>query len=314
MLNGIDVSSHQAHLPAAAGSFVIARAAYGWTADTLYRSHVAAARARGLVVGAYLFGRHGRIHDQVAALADQLAAAPADIVALDLERDGGLVAMTTAEAGDFIAAAQDALGQGVGLYHSTSGYPNVGQAWRWVADYRARYGLTGPPIPWDVWQWTSSNGTLDRDRFDGTAAELRALGAGVTAGGNQPATGGSDMRFINLSPGVVPTRLINVGKGSTWYWLDGTPAGKIPADAALPWLGKGDSETGEHVVELETALPYPADKVARPSGILVRSTNQPYDVSVPPAPGPVVDCDDVVTTELEAAAVRAAEAVKNRET
>jgi hypothetical protein len=119
---------------------------------------------------------------------------------------------------------------------------------------------------------------------------------------------GGDMRFVNLTPGVVPTMLLNVGKGSAWYWLDGEKGGTMSADAAVPWLGKGDSVSGQHVVQIGTAAPY-SDKVARPTAVLVRSTNSPYTAPKPP---PVVDCDAIVTAELEKAAVRASDAVKAR--
>jgi hypothetical protein len=126
--------------------------------------------------------------------------------------------------------------------------------------------------------------------------------------GDAPGTGG-DMRFVNANGATVSTtRRLSVSAGSAWSYLDGSAGGKMPATTTLPWVGKGDSDATEHVVLLATGTPYP-DGVQRPTLVLVRSTNSPVDI-VPP--GPVVDCDDVVTTELDAAAIRAADAVKNR--
>jgi hypothetical protein len=131
---------------------------------------------------------------------------------------------------------------------------------------------------------------------------------GMTGGGNQPASG-DDMRFANAETSKpTSTQLLNVGAGSPWLYLDGSAGGSFSAALAVPWIAAGDGHAGEHVVLIATGAPY-ADKETRPTLALVKSSNVPYPA---PAAPPAVDCDDVVTIELDKAAVRASDAVKAR--
>ncbi len=192
-LPGIDVSSHQAVTPPlAAESFLIARATYGTSPDSMYQKHTAMARSHGIVVGAYHFGRNMDVGQQVTAFLNE-AGSP-DLFALDLEGDGQNVGMTNAQAAAFIAAVQKT-GRKCGLYHSTSGYPSLGQDWRWVADYRG----AAPPIPWDFWQYQGS--PLDRDTFHGDAAALAALVGGTGSGPN--VLGDAPMEWSNHTPVLI---------------------------------------------------------------------------------------------------------------
>ena len=95
-----------------------------------------------------------------------------------------------------------------------------------------------------------------------------------------------DMRFINShGVGVESPMRINVGAGSKWTYLDGSPGGSFSADAVLTYLGKGDSVTGKHIVQIGTGIPY-SDGITRSTLVLVSSTNKPYNAPVPPDPGP----------------------------
>ena len=162
-LDGVDVSAHQATTPALAGvEFLFARATYGTSSDVRYAAHIGRARAAGLATGAYHFGRTGNVSAQVAAFL--AAAGSVDWYALDLESDGANPAMTRAEAVAFVLGVH-ATGRRIGLYHSESGFPAVGQDWNWVANWSAT-----PKIPWTFWQHRGS--PLDLDRFKGTSAEL----------------------------------------------------------------------------------------------------------------------------------------------
>jgi hypothetical protein len=288
---GIDVSAHQESTPALAGyGFLIARAAYGSHLDGRFPQHIAAARARGLVTGAYLFGRSvDDVADQVAELRAAIAAVGGvDLVALDVERDGSNPAMTEHQARAFIAAIQ-ATGQPIGLYHSTSGYPPDawGADWRWVADYRP---IDEPPIPWDVWQKRGS--PLDLDRFDGTADELRSLG-GRTMEIPVKATDG---QLINIPDG---TTILNVD-GSKRLTAKGDRRGVVsPFSTVTPG--------GTRVRAIVWSRPDPD-----PDLLLGVYTSAVEIVGPWPAPPAVVDCTDAVSRELEAAAARAAEAVRTR--
>lgn len=183
-LAGIDVSRWQTRTPDLSGlSFAFARATYGVTADARYAAHTAAFRAAGLVVGAYHFGVGGAqapIPAQVEAFLR--VAGDADLLALDLERNGSGPTMTQAEARTFIASVHGR-GRRIGLYASRSGFPaRLGQDWDWIADYTAlaaRLGRPATTVPWTFWQWTSRGGPggsgLDRDWFNGDLTALRQL-------------------------------------------------------------------------------------------------------------------------------------------
>jgi hypothetical protein len=207
---GIDVSAHQASTPPLAGlSFLFARATYGTARDAMLATHVARARAAGLVVGAYHFGRATDVDDQVTAfLQAVLAAGNVDLLALDLESDGGNPAMSSTQARAFLAGVR-ARGRRIGLYHSASGYPSLGQDWRWVADYRASsIDAGGPPVAaWDVWQYRGS--PLDLDVFSGSPDELRAFAARMAAVTPAPITDEHEL-------------VITLKDGHAWYELDGT--------------------------------------------------------------------------------------------
>jgi lysozyme len=208
---GVDVSHWQASTPSLDGlSFLFARACYGTTRDLSYAQHASHARAAGLVVGAYCFGRGSE--SPAAQAAALLSVAPgADLLALDLESDAGHTPMSTAQAGTFTDAIH-AAGRTVGLYHSESGYPDVGQDWRWVANWNRE-----PVIPWDFWQWCGS--PLDMDWYHGSEMDLWVL-AGM----------GEVMKPItDETPAEV-----EVARGAMLYELDGrTEIRKVAAD--MPW-------------------------------------------------------------------------------
>lgn len=203
-LQGIDVSHWQKKTPILTGlGFLIARATYGTDPDSTFVMHTTAARKAGLVTGAYHYGRHGNVSGQVDAFLQAAETADVDLIAVDLEKDGDNPAMTNAEAKAFIDAVR-ARGRKIGLYASSlRPYPDLGQDWRWVADYR---DISHPPVAWDIWQYTSSDGKLDRDRFRGTKDELRLLGR-------------DDMKPAPITderPGVT----IDAAAGADWYDVD----------------------------------------------------------------------------------------------
>jgi hypothetical protein len=175
MTDGLDVSAHQTATPdLSAVDFLFARATYGTFPDNKYGQHVAKARAAGLVVGAYHFGRAGDPIEQANAFIAAAAGNP-DLYVLDLESDGGNPAMSLTQARAFIVAVKRVkVNHKVGLYHSDSGFPSLGQDFNWVA----KWSPTPPARPWAFWQYRGS--PLDLDRYHGTVAQLRAF-AGIVA-------------------------------------------------------------------------------------------------------------------------------------
>lgn len=173
-LQGYDISHHQTATPDLAGvAFVIVRAAYGSNADERYEQHVAAARAAGKVVGAYIFARPAAV-DPIDAQASTFlrVSRGADFLAIDREKDGASGVITAADTRKMVSLVQ-ASGRRVGLYASESAYRDFGQDWTWPAHWG-----TEPAIPWDIWQW-DGGGTdgIDNDVFRGSLGGLRALGS-----------------------------------------------------------------------------------------------------------------------------------------
>jgi hypothetical protein len=113
-----------------------------------------------------------------------------------------------------------------------------------------------------------------------------------------PAGGGADVRFINMSAADPSGWLINVGETTRWAYLDGKDGGDIPGKGAIEWVGKADSLTDDHIIRISIGAPY-SDGKARPTGVLLHSTNDPYEAPTPPTP-PSTDCADQVTKAISA--------------
>jgi lysozyme len=165
-LRGIDISRWQGTTPSLAGlAFCFVKATEGQTTDPKYAMHAANVRKAGIVLGAYAFGHRGDGAGQARHLLE--VARGADLLALDVE---GADAPDYATARDF-GAAIHAAGREWGLYHSSSGYPQWGQDFLWVADWT---GGSSPHLAgWHFWQYRGS--PLDLDLFNGTQAQLDAL-------------------------------------------------------------------------------------------------------------------------------------------
>ena len=175
---GIDVSKWQSHLPdLTTVDFLFARASIGTTTDTMYATHIAEAKAAGIVTGAYHFNWDTiPIAQQVTTFI--ASAGRVDLYALDVEGANGF---SDYQAREFIRLMHEA-GLKCGLYHSASGFFDAGQDFDWIAKWSAI-----PPLKWDFWQYTSSgqlpgySGRLDFDRFNGSLSELYKLAGIPTA-------------------------------------------------------------------------------------------------------------------------------------
>jgi len=205
-LPGLDVSTYQATTPPLAGfAFMFARATYNLSPDARYDQHMAAAKAAGIVRGAYHFGT-GASTPQAQASAFLASAHDAQILALDLEGDPH--PMTQPQAALFISTvrATDPLHRKIGLYHSLSGFPSgIGQDFNWVAAWQA----TAPVVPWAFWQFTSSGsvpgyaGHLDLDQFNGTQAQLNAMAGIVPPVGPHVRVASNPFQTYTVRSGIV---------------------------------------------------------------------------------------------------------------
>lgn len=239
MLEGIDISTYQTTTPSLSGlSFVFARASYGTSPDIRYAQHAADVRAAGLVLGAY---HYWQLADPASQVATFLAAAKgADLLAIDLEGAGSGTDTAHAQVTDMIARLA-AAGRACGLYHSLSGYPELGQSFRWVA----AWGSTPPPIPYTFWQYQGA--PLDRDRYAGTLAELKALAeGGMYAIDTRAPLGSPNPRAFTI-PGGVTVHGYDPARPNTVVATYGpaTAPATWHADAidAITWYGTPTQQT-----------------------------------------------------------------------
>lgn len=203
-LTGIDISYAQTTTPPLTGlAYVIVKASQANFVDPRWAQHSGNVRAAGLPLGAYCFGVSGSRTPVATQVQLFLATAKdADFLALDVEQDTKWpTSMTNAEASQFINAVHGA-GRKIGLYHSLSGFPSLGQDFNWVAYWES----VAPSIPWTFWQYSGT--TVDHDKFAGDAAAFAAF----------LASQGADMPVLssNPTPGYV-----DIPAGETLYDVDG---------------------------------------------------------------------------------------------
>jgi Glycosyl hydrolases family 25 len=217
MLNGIDLSHFQTTTPNLTNEdFVFVKTTDGLNKDPMYDMHVSNVLKAEKVLGDYAFG-----YDLSPTFsAEQQAAAfllfrTTELLALDLENSK--IPMTNAQGAAFIAYVHSK-GHKIGLYHSDSGFPNLGQDWNWVANWST------PPIhPWTFWQ--SKGGPLDQDVFNGDMTALLALAGKDDMAGLVWTTETEEHGTLEINgPGVAALRLrdgvtVNMLEGSknTYY-------------------------------------------------------------------------------------------------
>jgi hypothetical protein len=239
---GIDCSHWQTATPSLAGlDFLIARATYATTPDDKYAQHFANGRKANVVTAAFHFGvgaGQATIASQASAFLRYAGAA--DLLNLDLESNGtsGL-SMSGTEGQAFIAAVKsaDTRKRKVGLYHSASGYPDLGQDYNWVAEW----GATPPAIKWTFWQYRGS--PLDLDYFNGDRAALNAFIGGTTAGPVVPIGGAMSTVILgtsSLNPPIVGTLTVKPDPAIRWVDLaTGTLMGPPGVNFGSPYAVVG---------------------------------------------------------------------------
>jgi hypothetical protein len=166
VLEGVDLSYSNATTNTFA-KFYIVKATQGTAKDPRWDQHSANVRKMGKPLAAYHFLVKGvPIIDQMTAFL--AVASGADGFALDWEADPPSKAATR----DAVRLVQ-AAGKKCGFYASDAVFFNAGQDWDWIAHYGTNKWPTFAGKRADIWQYQGH--PLDRDRYDGTTAELLHL-------------------------------------------------------------------------------------------------------------------------------------------
>ncbi|HYE00445.1 MAG TPA: glycoside hydrolase family 25 protein [Alphaproteobacteria bacterium] len=175
-------------------------------ADPTYAARRAAAKAAGLLWGAYHFGT-GEDPEAQAKKFLSVTGTPADeLLVLDFEPDTtpGQTTMSLAQAEAFVQYIQKATNRWPGVYSGSLAKQDLGSStksplgncWFWLSEYGPKAIV--PPLwkDWTFWQYTDGTvnaapadavpgvGKCDRERFNGTADQLRAFwqAGGAAAG------------------------------------------------------------------------------------------------------------------------------------
>jgi lysozyme len=177
---------------------VIQKATQGQTSvDPTYKRNRDRAKKAGLLWGAYHFATGSDGVKQAVHFLDTVGDDPGTLLVLDFEPNPTGPSMTLEEARAFITHVKEATGRFPGFYSGhtikellgTKKDPVLASCWFWLA----QYGPTAVVPPnwktWTMWQYTDGAvgpephsvngiGRCDRDKFQGTADELRSFWLG----------------------------------------------------------------------------------------------------------------------------------------
>jgi len=174
---------------------VIHKATQGTTGvDPMYQTHRTQAANAGLLWGAYHFATGGDGTAQAQHFLDIVGSFENTLLVLDFEQNQGGASMSLADARAFVTAVNQATGRFPGFYSGSyikqllgSGKdPVLAQCWFWLSEYGPTAVVPANWPTWTMWQYTDGNfgpqphsvngiGNCDRDKFNGTEDQLRAL-------------------------------------------------------------------------------------------------------------------------------------------
>ena len=169
---------------------VIHKATEGATfQDPLYASRRSEAQQLGLLWGAYHFGTAADVGQQYDNFIATAQPAAGDLIALDYELNDGNQ-MTQQQAEEFVTQFESQYGYfpllyGSNLLTSLAQTSPLAKCALWIAEYTSAAQPTLPSVfsSYALWQYTDGTSptplqtagvTVDRDRYDGTQAQLIA--------------------------------------------------------------------------------------------------------------------------------------------
>ena len=199
----IDISTFQGHpdfkkVKAAGIVGVLHKATQGVNFhDSVYAANKAAAKAEGLLWGAYHFGTGSDPVKQAEEFVQVAAVGDDELLVLDYENNPSGTEMKIPAAKQFISRVAALTGRPPGLYSGHTIKQDLGntadsdfaKCWLWVAQYDS--SPTAPQAhktwsKWTLWQYTDGQngpdpvpvngvGKCDRNTFNGDPAALRAF-------------------------------------------------------------------------------------------------------------------------------------------
>jgi lysozyme len=196
----VDISHHNGNvdyqkLKASGIVGVIHKATQGSTgSDPTYVAHRQAAKAAGLLWGAYHFGTDSDGVQQAVNFLNVVGDTTDTLIALDFESNPTGPSMSLEEARAFVTHIKEATGRFPGFYSGhdikqalgTSTDAVLRNCWFWLAQYRPTPVVPPNWSKWTLWQYTDGAlgpepkeipgvGRFDREVFNGTEDELRAF-------------------------------------------------------------------------------------------------------------------------------------------
>ena len=174
---------------------VIHKATEGTTyVDPMYQTNQAQAAKNGLLWGAYHFGTAGDGVAQAQHFLDVVKNFDNTLLVLDFEPNPGGPSMSLADARAFVTQVNETTGRWPGFYSGSyikqllgnGKDPVLAQCWLWLPEYGPTPNVPANWTTWTMWQYTDGNvgpqphsvngiGNCDRDMFNGTEDQLRAL-------------------------------------------------------------------------------------------------------------------------------------------
>ncbi len=174
---------------------VIHKATQGTTnVDSMYTTNRSKAAAAGLLWGAYHFAVGGDGVAQAQHFLDVVGTFDNTLLVLDLEPNPSGASMSLNDARAFVTHINEVTGRFPGLYSGSyikeqlgsAKDPVLAQCWFWLAQYGPNAVVPANWPTWTMWQYTDGNvgpqphsvngiGNCDRDKFNGTEDQLRAL-------------------------------------------------------------------------------------------------------------------------------------------
>jgi lysozyme len=200
----IDLSHHQEvvdfdQIRGAGVIGVIHKATQGLTyVDKKYAERRDQALSKGLLWGAYHFGIGGDGSDQADFFLNSVNPDSKTLLVLDYEPNVTGPTMTLNQAREFVEHVKEIVGRIPGLYSghlikeqlagTNTPDPILSECFLWIAQYNGPRPLNIPPTfrTWTFWQYTDGVhgdephtvpgvGQCDRNKFNGTLAQLRKL-------------------------------------------------------------------------------------------------------------------------------------------